>query len=64
MYELFREYKTGLTQDLQTKAIRKHLNMLINEYGGLPENAVSDSKKGFKKWFMAECKKRKKNRKK
>ena len=49
-----------MTQDLQTKAIRKHLNMLINEYGGLPENAVSD----FKKWFMAECKKRKKKHKK
>jgi len=53
-------YKTERVQDLQTKAMRRFLDMLIKEYGGLPANAAADFQTGYRKGFMAECKKKKK----
>ena len=56
--DCLKKYKSGFTQDLKNKATRKYLNMLIKEYGGLPANAASEFKRGFKKGFMTQCKKR------
>ena len=52
-------YKTERVQDLQTKAMRRYVDMLIKEYGGVPENTATEFKTGYRKGFMAECKKRK-----
>jgi hypothetical protein len=57
-------YKTDLVQDAQTKGMRKFVNMLMKEQGGLPANAAADYKKGFKLGFMAQCKQVKKEAKK
>lgn len=43
--------------------MRKYLNTLIKEYGGIPANAATDYKKGFRKGFMAQCKQLKKTEK-
>ena len=56
-------FKTGLVQDLQTKSMRKYLNTLIKEHGGLPANAASNYKKEFRKYFMSHCKEEKKKEK-
>jgi hypothetical protein len=57
-------YKTDLVQDAQTKGMRKFVNTLMKEHGGLPANAAADYKKGFQLGFMAQCKQLKKEAKK
>jgi hypothetical protein len=52
-------YKTDFIQDLQTKEMRRYVDMLIKEYGGVPANTAAEYEKGFRKGFMTECKKQK-----
>jgi hypothetical protein len=52
-------YKSERVQDLQTKSIRSYVDMLIKEYGGVPANTAAEYKKGFRKGFMEECKRKK-----
>jgi hypothetical protein len=52
------EYNTKEIQEIQTKGMQLFLDVLIKDYGGLPVNAAVDYRRGFKRRFMSDCKKR------
>ena len=56
-------YNSKDIQSLQNMAMRKWLDHIVKETGGLPANAQSEFKKGFKLGFVNSCKKRRRVKK-
>ena len=54
-------YKSKKMQATQKNAFQKWAKKIIQSQGGLPANAWSDFKKGFKRGVMKTCKAYKKN---